>query len=240
MKSQFSKNKIRYFIIKKIKLGIVISVISLIIFLLSCTQVIAKIHSYWELKFSNINQQASEFSCGVAVLATLFTYYYDVPVKEEDITDEFFKKMIEEKRGISFLDMKRWAQSKGFETYGYKMNFAGLMEMLKTVTTPIIVHTRSVVQGKESLHFTLLIGIVDDYFILNDTSFGNILISIDDFLSKWTGYALIIIPVKDSKRILEEIAQKIKTKKMESTKYVSKIYFYQNHPKRFYNSLSHF
>lgn len=223
---------------KKIKFGIVIS---LMLFLLSCPQARAEIRSYWELRFSNIDQQASEFSCGVAILATLFTYYYDIPVKEEDITDEFFKKMVEEKRGISFLDMKKFAKSKGFEAYGYKMNFAGLMEMLKTLTIPIIVHTRSVVQGKETLHFSLLMGMVDDYFILNDTAFGNILISIDDFLSKWTGYALIISPVKDSKDILiEKIAQKIKAERIESTKYVSKIYFYQNHPKRFYNSLSHF
>lgn len=238
MKSQLAKEKIGYFMKKKINFGIVIS---LIILLLSCPQARAEIRSYWELRFSNIDQQASEFSCGVAVLATLFTYYYDIPVKEEDITDEFFKKMIEEKRGISFLDMKRFAKSKGFEASGYKMNFAGLMEMLKTLTIPIIVHTRSVVQGRESPHFTLLMGMVDDYFILNDTAFGNILISIDDFLSKWTGYALIISQVKDSKDILiDGIAQKIKAERMESTKYVSRIYFYQNHPKRFYNSLSHF
>ncbi len=192
-----------------------------------------KIRSYWELRFLNIDQQAFEFSCGVAVLATLFTYYFDIPVKEEEITEEFFKKMIEEKRGISFLDMKRFAISKGFEAYGYKMNSSGLIEMLKATKIPIIVHTRSVVQGKESFHFSLLIGIVDDYFALNDTAFGHIFISIDDFLSKWTGYALIIQPKEGLTEILAKISENIKKEKKEATRYVSKIYFYQNHPKRF-------
>ncbi|MEK9150403.1 MAG: cysteine peptidase family C39 domain-containing protein, partial [Candidatus Desantisbacteria bacterium] len=105
--------------------------IFIIFLLLSFSQATARIRPYWELKFSDIDKQSAEFSCGVAVLATLFTYYYGIPIKEEGIMDEFFKKMMEEKRGISFLDMKRFALSKGFGAEGYKLNFAGLLELLK-------------------------------------------------------------------------------------------------------------
>ncbi len=228
--------------------SIAIIFIIVYLFLFSSRQGIAqevkdkKIRSYWELKFLNIDQQTSEFSCGVAVLATLFTYYYDIPIKEKDITDEFFKKMIEEKRGISFLDMKKFAISKGFEAYGYKMNFDGLMKMLTTVDLPVIVHTMSVVKDKKLLHFTLLIGMIEDYLILNDTAFGHIVISIDDFLSKWSGYALIISPPKEesSKGILEKVSDGIKKEKERTTRYVSKIYFYQNHPNRFNKSFTGF
>lgn len=211
--------------------------IFIIFFLFSCTQATAKISSYWELKFSDIDKQSAEFSCGVAVLATLFTYYYSIPIKEEEIMDEFFKKMMEEKRGISFLDMKRFTLSKGFGAEGYKLNFTGLVEILK-VNLPVIIHTKRVIQRKEELHFSLLVGMVDDYLIFKDTAWGNMLISADDFLSQWTGYALIIRPTEESK--LQETVERIEKDKEKATGYVSRIYFYQNHPKRFYSSFAHF
>lgn len=107
----------RYFIkmIKIFKVTVCLIIMnSLVFFITQCMGEEIKdrkIRSYWELKFLNIDRQAAEFSCGIAVLATLFTHYFDIPVKEEEITEEFFKKMVEEKRGISFLDMKRFALS---------------------------------------------------------------------------------------------------------------------------------
>jgi predicted double-glycine peptidase len=46
--------------------------------LLSFSQAQGKIRSYQELRFSDINKQSAEFTCGVAVLATLWTYYYGI------------------------------------------------------------------------------------------------------------------------------------------------------------------
>ena len=80
-----------------------------------------KIKSFVNLKYQHIDKQMAEFSCGIAVLATLLNYYYSTPTKEEDIAYSFFKKMIEKKRGISFLDMKKFALKKGFNAEGYKM-----------------------------------------------------------------------------------------------------------------------
>jgi len=209
-----------------------------IFLLLLFSQAEGRIRPYWELRFSDIDKQSSEFSCGVAALATLFTYYYDIPIKEEEIIDEFFKKMMEEKRGISFLDMKAFALSKGFVAQGYKLNFTGLVEMMKKNNLPIIIHTKRVIQGKEELHFSLLIGMVDGYLVFKDTALGNMLISTDDFLSKWTGYALIIRPTDELK--LVGTTEKIKKEKEEARGYVSRIYFYQNHPERFYSTPAHF
>lgn len=196
------------------------------------------IQSYYRLKFKEIERQKYEFSCGTAVLATLFTHYYNIPVKEEEIIDEFFKKMVEEKRGISFLDMKEFSKSKGFDAYGYKLNFSGLVEILSKFNLPIIVHIKMNIQGKEMKHFSLLVGLIDDFVILKDTFWGTTFLSFNKFLSIWTGYVLVIIPPEEE--VLSQIEKKIEKDKKGGEKYVSKIYFYQVQPSRFDRYFDHF
>jgi len=208
---------------------------SLLLFLsFNAFSLYSNVKSYWEIKFLEVDRQISEFSCGAAVLATLFTYYFGIPVKEEEILGNIFKKIVEEKRGISFLDMKKFVHNYGFDVYGYRLNFGGLVRVFEENCVPVIVQTKKVFQGKEEFHFSLLVGIVDGYIILKDTSVGNIVVSYYDFLSKWTGYTLLIRP--NIETILINVSNKVKKEKERTAKYVSKIYFYQYHPKRFYNS----
>lgn len=185
-----------------------------------------KIKSYTELKYLNIDKQMAEFTCGVAVLTTLFNFYYGLPITEEKIIEEFLKKMMEEKKGITFLDMKKICANKGFETVGYKMNYAGLLKILKEMSLPLIVHLESDFTGKEVKHFTLLTGVVDDWLILNDTSIGKRVVSKDEFLPLWTGYVMVVNP--GSKGLAEKIYEKLEKQKGEVVKYVSKVDFYQD------------
>jgi len=199
-----------------------------------------KFHSYYDIRFQDIERQKYTFSCGTAVLATLFTQYYGICVKEEEIIEEFFKKMLEEKRGISFLDMKRFSNSKGFDAYGYKMNFSGLVEILNKFNLPIIVHMEIAIKGKKMKHFSLLIGLIDNFVILKDTFWGNTLLSLNEFLSMWKGYALVITPPKGSEEILIHAEKMREKNKKEVEKYVSRIYFYQIQPSKFYKYFNHF
>jgi hypothetical protein len=212
---------------KRIK---ILKVIILIIFLFYNNQICGneKIKSYKELKYLNIDRQMAEFSCGIAVLATIFTYYFDIPIKEEEIAKEIFKKMVEEKRGISFLDMKKFAIEKGFQAYGYKMNYTGLLKFIRKSPFPMIIHTKEDFDGKKGFHFSILVGKVEEYFILKDTSLGNKIISGNELLSKWTGYVLVIIPPKDAKKLWEKVYEKVKNQLEEKANYISIIHFYEN------------
>ncbi|MEW6608785.1 MAG: cysteine peptidase family C39 domain-containing protein [bacterium] len=167
-------------------------------------------------------------TCGIAAVDTIFTYYYDIPTKEEDLAKDFFPAMVKEKRGISLLDMKRFAKTMGFEAYGYKTNYSGLFEVIKKNPLPIIVHMKQKTEDKEIAHFSIIAGIVDDYIVLNDTASGNIILGKEDFLSKWTGYLLIIIPPKEAKAIYEKVYERLKEQQEEVIKHVQKIYFYRD------------
>jgi predicted double-glycine peptidase len=189
-----------------------------------------KIKSFKEIKYLDINRQTAEFTCGIAVLSTLFNYY-GISTTEEEITNEFFKKMVEEKRGITFLDMKEYAISKGFEAYGYKMNYSGLIKIVGETSLPIIVHMKYNFPEKEVKHFGLIIcNIGDDWLVLDDTEVGRKIVSKDKFLSLWTGYAMIIKPNSNSEELLRNIHKKIEKRKTEASLNVSKIYLYQNFP----------
>jgi len=203
---------------------------SLFFFVLFSNQICEskEVKSYIEIRYSNIDKQMAEFSCGIAVLATIFTHYFDNPVKEEEIAENFFKKMVEEKRGISLLDMKEFVVSKGFEAKGYKMNATGLLGFMKENPLPIIVHTQEDFGGGKISHFSILVGIVGGFFILNDTSLGNTIIPVEDFLHKWTGNIMVITPPSDKKEKWREVYEKIKKQVGEKAGYVSNIYLYSN------------
>jgi hypothetical protein len=49
------------------------------------TVITAPVKSMMELRFVNVVRQAYDVSCGAAALATLLTYYYDLPVGEQQI-----------------------------------------------------------------------------------------------------------------------------------------------------------
>jgi len=197
-------------------------------YFMNCVSTYAeKIKSFKELKYLDINRQTTEFTCGIAVLSTLFNYY-SMPTTEEEITTEFFKRMVEEKRGITFLDMKKYAVSKGFEVYGYKMNYSGLIKIINETSLPIIVHMKYNFAGQEVKHFSLLIGNIDEWLILDDTEVGKKIISKDKFLSLWTGYAMVIKP--NSEDFLRNAHKKMEKRKTEAHLYVSKIFLYQNYP----------
>lgn len=199
-----------------------------------------KLRSYYNLKFQKIERQKYRFSCGTAVLATLFTHYYGIPVKEEEIIEEFFKRMVEEKRGISFLDMKKFSNSKGFDAYGYKMNFSGLIEIFNKFNLPIVVHMETDIQREKMKHFSIFVGLIDNFVILKDTFWGNTLLSVNEFLSMWSGYALLIIPPRDSEKVLTRIEKMREKNKKEAEKHVSKFYFYQIESSKIYKHFNRF
>ena len=67
--------------------------------------------------------QTSDISCGPAALATILTYQFDDPVSDAEVTHDLLGQKgadhIAARRGFSLLDLKRYAESRGYTARGY-------------------------------------------------------------------------------------------------------------------------
>lgn len=191
-----------------------------------------KVRSYMDVKFSRVDRQLSEYTCGLATIATLFTYFFDFPVHEDEIANDFLKNIISEKRGISLLDMKNFVQSKGYKALGYKVNVSALLMVLEKTPVPIIIHTMRDINKYKMGHFSLLLGLRDGYFIVKDPAFGNLVVSEESFCSEFTGAILIVLPADENKAILDKVSKKLESEINKSQNYLLKVkYFEKAYPK---------
>lgn len=142
-----------------------------------------------ELKFSNIVRQKLDYSCGSATVATIFKYYLHLPVEEESVTREMFEKgnreKIAKRKGFSLLDMKRYAERKGYRAYGIKTTIKGLASLNKPVIVTIVINNYK--------HFVVFRGIYRGRVFIADPAFGNTVMSVKEFEKAWyRGIALVI------------------------------------------------
>lgn len=185
--------------------------------------------SYVEIQFDNVAKQSSEFTCGVAVLSTLFSYYYDTRITEKEMINAHLEKVIEEERGITLLDMKEIVESRGFQGYGYKANYSGLLDLLQDIPVPVIAHTQIYRKGTGKIgHFSLILGVYKDHIIVKDTTFGNIIYTPEQFLKKWTGYLFLVLPPGGDQSLTELSAQRLKEDLEESQQYIERMIYYEN------------
>jgi predicted double-glycine peptidase len=80
-----------------------------------------------EMRTRHVITQEYDFSCGAAAIATLLTYYFGEPATEKEVIVGIaeradFQKVMQ-RRAFSLLDMKRFAEAKGYQAIGYKMDF---------------------------------------------------------------------------------------------------------------------
>ena len=138
----------------------------------------------------NIVMQRFDYSCGPAALATLMQYYFQDDVTERDILEDIVSGMDDtaiknrKKEGLSLLDLKQFAQRRGYQAVGVKLNFSALPKL----QGPILVY----LETSEFKHFAILRGIKEDRIFLADPSRGNIRLSVFEFAKEWPGIALVL------------------------------------------------
>jgi len=142
-----------------------------------------------EVKRQNVVTQSLDFSCGAAGLSTLLNYYLDDPVSEAEIINSLLNTVplekIKERKGFSLLDLKAFAESKGYKVTGYKMDIEFLREQKKPVLVPI--------SFRKYHHFVIVKAVVADRVFIADPAAGNMTMKIDKFNQIWTnGIALLI------------------------------------------------
>jgi predicted double-glycine peptidase len=163
-----------------------------------------EVKSLMDLRHQNVVQQQRDYSCGSASLATIFNYYLNSPVHETEIIRTLLelnmkKGTLEEvirRRGFSMLDLKLFAEARGFKAVGYRLDFEDLANLGVQAIVPII--------PDGFKHFVVFRGADATRVYLSDPSFGNLIESIDQFKKDWYGFtnvALAFYPPGSESRI---------------------------------------
>jgi len=147
-------------------------------------------HTLKELRDQYVVKQQLDYSCGAAALATLLTYYFGDATSERELLDLLTAQLPrdelkrKEKQGFSLLDLKKVAQSKGYQAAGFKLS----IEQLKQLAAPVLVFVEP--QGYK--HFAILRGVDRGRVFLADPARGNLRMSISRFLREWHGIIFVL------------------------------------------------
>lgn len=137
-------------------------------------------------RFAFIAEQGWDTSCGFGALACLMSRYWEKPADETSLALEFFPERIASgDLTVSFADMATILKAKGFACAGYKMDYAQLGAALNAYA-PVLVHF-SFPDG----HFALVLAQDGEWIIVSDPAEGTTVLIKDDFLSRWSGKALV-------------------------------------------------
>lgn len=151
---------------------------------------VAPVRSWRELRDEHVVLQRFDYSCGSAALATLMQYYFGDEVSEAAILLGILGPMNEdevkdrEANGLSLLDLKNYAERRGYQAAGVRLPLASLPRL----TGPVLIH----LEKKGYQHFAVLRGVRGDRIYLADPSLGNVRLSVDRFAKEWSGIALVL------------------------------------------------
>jgi predicted double-glycine peptidase len=142
-----------------------------------------------EIKTENIVKQTLDYSCGPASIATLLSYYFNDNISEEEVIKYLLVstdlKKVKERKGFSLLDLKNFAQLRGYNVVGYRMDLEYLVSLDKPVLIPINI--------KDYSHFVIFRGLKGDRVFLADPALGKMTMKVARFLRLWRdGIGLVV------------------------------------------------
>ena len=148
------------------------------------------IKTWQELRERNVVMQKHDYSCGAAAIATLMRYYFQDAVSEKEILDDITGNFNEvelnkrKEKGFSLLDLKMFAERRGYIAIGTKLKLASLSKL----RGPILVFLNL----KDYKHFAILRGIKENRVFIADPSRGNLQMSLSRFAEEWDGISLVL------------------------------------------------
>ena len=141
-----------------------------------------RIRSLKEIREEGVIIQQWDTSCAAAALATVFTYSLGDPVSEQTVAQGMLRYTeplrVRYRGGFSLLDMKRYAEERGYVATGYRgFAFEDLM-LFEGAIVPINLHGYN--------HYVVFKGTTDDGDVwLADPAFGNRYMSQGRFEDAW-------------------------------------------------------
>ena len=145
------------------------------------------VRSMKDKHFRSTVKQKYDFSCGSAALATLLTFHYEDPIREEEVFDEMFAAGNKEKirkEGFSMLDMKNFLDQRGYTADGYKAN----LDQLAAVGVPAI----TLLNIKGFKHFVVVKGVTTKEVLVGDPALGATIHPRAEFETMWNGILFLI------------------------------------------------
>jgi predicted double-glycine peptidase len=151
------------------------------------------LESVRERRFRNVVAQQLDYSCGAAALATLLRFHYgDQTISEHQIIVDMLKTGDADRirrEGFSLLDLKRYAESRGYETKGFRIK----AEVLERLAIPSI----TLINSRGYLHFVVLKGARDGTVYLADPAMGERNLPQGDFEDNWEGVVFFVAARRD-------------------------------------------
>lgn len=138
-----------------------------------------------EARLQTVIRQQYDFSCGSAAVATLLTYHYERPVAEADAFEFMFRTGDQDRirqEGFSMLDMKRFLDSQGLRSDGFRIS----LERLADLGVPGI----ALINTRGYRHFVVVRGMRQDKILLADPVAGSVAIERAEFERIWNGVLL--------------------------------------------------
>lgn len=141
------------------------------------------VRSLLEMRHQGVVVQEWDASCGAAALATVLTYTLGNPVSEREVARAMLRQTdplrVKVRGGFSLLDMKRFAEGRGYKGEGYRELS---LEELLALPSPIV----PIVDRAEP-HFVVVRGMRGGKIDLADPAFGNRSMSLERFRAAWQG-----------------------------------------------------
>ena len=161
------------------------------------------VQSLKEIRNDGVVRQKWDISCGAAALSTLLTYQFKDNTPETDIVVWMLHRTdparVRERHGFSLLDMKHFAQARGYTAEGFSdMSIDELASQKAAVIVPI--------RLKGFDHFVVVKGVVDGRVFLADPGFGNVTMKADRFQKLWkNGIVFIVHPPDERMQVAKQI-----------------------------------
>lgn len=144
--------------------------------------------SWQDLKFKGLVRQRTDFSCGAAVMATMFNEAYGHKTTEQQVLVNMLRiadpDVVREK-GFSLLDMKNYATAIGMNADGYRLTY----EDLQKLKVPSI----ALINIKGYKHFVVIRKAFPDHVAVGDPALGNRVMSRAAFTEAWNDIAFIVL-----------------------------------------------
>lgn len=142
-----------------------------------------QVKSITELRDEGVVRQQLDFSCGAATVATIFTYYLNMPCTERDIINYTIAhtdaRELLLRKGFTLLDLKNYAQSKGVQAIGYRLTFEQLRGQNKPILVPLLIKAQNI------RHYVVFLGCKDDQVFLADPAAGRRALPRQAFEQQW-------------------------------------------------------
>ena len=147
------------------------------------------VRSLLELRHAGVIIQQWDSSCGAAALATVLTFGFNDPVSERQVAQGMLRRTdplrVKVRGGFSLLDMKRFAESRGYRAEGFRSMSLDELQALRNAIVPIDVH--------DYPHFVVIRGMRGGKVQLADPAFGNRSMSVERFHEAWKdGIAFVV------------------------------------------------